>query len=193
LKRPRLAWIMDETQKGAFGHALIEVDPELAGRILDYNARNRNLSWATVNAYIRDMQSGDWLTTGDPIRFDVKGNLIDGQHRLRAIKESGITLPLLVVYGLEEKARYALDIGRKRNPGDMLGLLGHTRVSRLGSAARWLLILKHGKRGHRMTPFEVIHMVEKHENLPISVEAFDKAQPISPSMLAAIHSAGARG
>jgi hypothetical protein len=78
-------------------------------------------------------------------------------------------------------------MGRKRNPGDMLALMGHARVTRLGSAARWLLTVKHGRRGHRMTAFEIIHMVEKHPKLPESVEAFDKAHPLSPSMLAAIH------
>jgi hypothetical protein len=52
--------------------------------------------------------------------------------------------------------------------------------------ARWLLTMKHGRRGHRMTAFEVIHMVEKHPKLTTSVEAFDKAHPLSPSMLAAV-------
>jgi hypothetical protein len=191
LKRSPLTWLLEQTRKGEFGTAVIDVDPELAKRMLAYNAKNRNLSQKTVEAYARDMVSGDWLMTGDPVRFDVKGNLIDGQHRLQAIAETGLTFKLLIVYGLEEKARYALDMGRKRNPGDMLALMGHTRVTRLGSAARWLLTMKHGRRGHRMTAFEIIHMVEKHPKLPASVEAFDKAHPLSPSMLAAVQFSGA--
>jgi hypothetical protein len=39
---------------------------------------NRGVRPSVVAAYARDMLAGKWYISGDPIRFDVKGNLIDG-------------------------------------------------------------------------------------------------------------------
>jgi len=186
-QKSALEWLLRETKKGEFGFKLMTINSDIARQFLGYNKHNRNVSRATVGAYARDMKQGNWLTTGDPIRFDVKGHMIDGQHRLEAIIEAGIELPFLVVYGLDEKARYALDMGRKRNPADMLALKGYTRVTRLSAAARWLHVLKFGKRRHRATHAEIMRIVDKHPKLPESVERFDKSVALSPSMLAAVH------
>jgi len=40
---------------------------------------NRGIRPAVVDAYARDMAAGHWRLNGDPIRFNKKGQLIDGQ------------------------------------------------------------------------------------------------------------------
>jgi hypothetical protein len=179
--------ILAETLTGELNFELLTFTPELAKRALSHNNQNRNKSHHTISAYARDMANGDWVTTGDPIRFDSKGNLIDGQHRLEAVVESGLKIPFLVVYGLDTRARHALDIGRKRSPADVLGLMGYHRTTRLAAAARSVNALRSGQRGQRTTAAEIRHIIENHPELAHSTEQFDKAVGISPSMLAAMH------
>jgi hypothetical protein len=100
----------------------------------------------------------------------------------RACEKAGVAF-----YGSHARARHALDIGRKRSPADILGLLGYHRTTRLASAARYMLALKNGYRGHRTTSAEIRHIVERHPELTRSTEQFDKSVGISPSMLAALH------
>lgn len=72
----------------------IDIEPHLAESWLTKNVKNRNLTDRIAKKYARDMASGKWKTTGDPIRFDVDGNLIDGQHRLQACVLAGGRIPI---------------------------------------------------------------------------------------------------
>lgn len=88
---------------------------------------NRVLNRHTVLAYRRDMIDGRWAFTGDPIRFDVDGCLIDGQHRLTALSlTEGYpkTLEFVVVRGLPPEAQLSMDQGRRRSSGQQLQLTG---------------------------------------------------------------------
>jgi len=87
------------------------------------------------------MRNGHWLFTGDAIRFTTKPELIDGQHRMKALIKANITLPMVCVFGLDPRAKHALDMGRKRSAADALALKGHTQSSRPSGAARQLLYI----------------------------------------------------
>jgi len=105
---------------------------------LDTQANNRNLSPKTVTAYARDMKKGAWRFDGTPIRFNRSGNLIDGQHRLSAIIESGKTQKMVVMWNLANETQDVMDSGRSRNIGDTLKLHGYKNWTALGSSARML-------------------------------------------------------
>src|SRR5437870_5147015 len=77
----------------------MEVGPELATRWLEGNVHNRKLREDVVARYARDMKAGRWLLTHEPIAFNKNGDtLVDGQHRLWAVVESGATVaPVLTV------------------------------------------------------------------------------------------------
>lgn len=74
----------------------------------------RNLSVPTVARYAADMGEGEWLFAGDPIRVDNQGTLIDGQHRLSAIVETGEPQWIMVVSGVDKAVMMAIDSGRRR-------------------------------------------------------------------------------
>lgn len=113
------------------------VTPGMAEAMLGANQQNRNLRHAKVAQYARDMTSGNWKITGEPIKFDWNGRLIDGQHRLHAVVESDVSVPLAIVRGLEPDAQTALDAGAKRSGADALRFKGHTaHASDLASIAR---------------------------------------------------------
>lgn len=91
--------------------------PELAGKIIEernpYNYRN--ISMETVAIFANDMKNGNWKENGECIKFDTNGNLIDGQHRLMAVIQSGIPIEFVVVLDLDTSVADTIDIGRKRS------------------------------------------------------------------------------
>ena len=122
-------------------HAIVMVDAPTAARWLGRNPRNRKLRESVVQRYRTDMESGRWTFAGDPIRFDVDGNLQDGQHRLTALSGlSGVTIPMLVVRGLPADAQGVMDQGARRTPGDQLGLRGIKDANAVAAAIKQYLI-----------------------------------------------------
>lgn len=77
----------------------ILVTPEIAGDWLKKNTFNRSVSMGVVKKYATDMATGKWRLNHQGIAFDNKGTLVDGQHRLLAIIESNVSVPMLVTYG----------------------------------------------------------------------------------------------
>lgn len=80
---------------------ITDVDPELAERWLARNPNNRNLRRAVVDSYARDMSTGNWVLNGETIKLDVAGRLVDGQHRLSAVVAAEVTVPMIVVRGVD--------------------------------------------------------------------------------------------
>lgn len=127
-------------------HAVVAVTPALAEKWLGHNTHNRNVRQTKVEQYARDMATGRWRFNGDPIRFDVNGALLDGQHRLLAVLRSGATVQALAVYNLAPEAQDTMDIGAARKLGDQLYLSGETNASTLGAILRRLVMYDAGIR-----------------------------------------------
>lgn len=101
------------------------------------NEGNRKPRKNVVAGYARDMASGRWAFTADPIRFNGDSKLVDGQHRLMAIIESQTPIKALVVRGLDSESKFCIDTGAKRSLADNLHYLGYTHTTMLASAIRW--------------------------------------------------------
>lgn len=123
---------------------VVEVDPHLAERWLGKCVRNRHLRPNVVGAYASDMLADAWQLTGEAIKFDTDGHLIDGQHRLQAVIRSGATVRMFVVWGLATAAQDVMDSGARREARDMLHLAGHRNASAVSSAARLALAYEDG-------------------------------------------------
>lgn len=103
---------------------VMEVTPEMAASWLQRNSHNRDLSPARVNKYAESIIDGNWKMTYDPIRFDEKGVLLDGQHRLSAVVLAGLPITTLVVTGVESEVFDVLDSGAVRSGADILTIDG---------------------------------------------------------------------
>lgn len=125
---------------------VVMVTPEVAEQMLGKNTHNRPARKAAVSAYASDMKAGDWRWTGDPIRFSADGTLLDGQHRLMAVIESGVTIPLLVLRGLPVEAQEDIDRGVPRRYSDVLALRGETNATILAALVRQVALWKRGSR-----------------------------------------------
>lgn len=134
--------------------SFVNVTPEVAARWLTFNKRNRKIRKADLNRYVRDMHSGRWHLDGSPIRFAADGALLDGQHRLTAIVETGVTLPLLVVRGLAEETQNVMDTGRRRTAADQLDIAKHRNSTCLAAVARLSILVEHDQHDGRV---EVSH------------------------------------
>jgi hypothetical protein len=121
------------------------VTPEMAQHWLDEsNVHNRNASNSTVARYALDMAADKWRLTAEPIKFDVNGNLIDGQHRLMASVRAGVSFTTLVARNVETRAQDVMDTGRRRSIGDQLRLNDYPYSQVAGTAAKILLIWDQG-------------------------------------------------
>jgi len=112
-----------------------EVTPALAREWLGLNRINRSVRRGTVARYAHDMRSGDWQLNGEAIVLN-GGALLDGQHRLLACVESGVTFDSVVVTDAPNEAMRTIDQGVSRNFSDVLKWQGRTDVTKLAAAVR---------------------------------------------------------
>ena len=129
----------------------ITITPKLAQWILEHlpegDPRNRKRSPRKVKQYGRDMSSGNWALTGQPIIFSRTGRLLDGGNRMSAIVQSGKAIRTLAVFGVFDEAFVQLDNGRNRTKKDILDILGVEDSSIKSKAMRWVYLLTEGKCG----------------------------------------------
>lgn len=95
------------------------VSPQQAAEWLQRNTRNRGLRQHRVDQYARDMKAGRWdVALCDPIAFNVSGDVLNGQHRLWAIVEAAVTLPMWVQFNVPNETQLVMDGGIIRRPED---------------------------------------------------------------------------
>lgn len=105
---------------------LAEVGPEAANELLALNSKSqRSLSRLAVERCAVDMVTGDWMFNGASILISNAGELIDGQHRLTAIVESGEPQVLMIVRGVHPEAMSTVDTNRRRTYADVLKIAGY--------------------------------------------------------------------
>lgn len=145
---------------------VVTITPKMASDWIAKNNRNRNIRSSLVNLYARDMSTKNWQFTGEAIKFDLDGNLLDGQHRLLAIVKAGVSIPMLVIRELHHEAQSVMDSGAKRSAGDALGLRGHKNATTVAAIARFALILDgRVERGNAVSHSEIGEWVDANPNV----------------------------
>lgn len=147
----------------------IDVTPAMARAwLVGNNKRNRKLRETTSAAYAQDMRNGDWLLNHQGLAFNTAGELIDGQHRLSAVVESGCTVKMLVSHGWpaattrRAKLMDTVDRGAARSIADMLGLQHGVGTPRYVVIAATALarVCANPKRSRKMTTPMVLGVIE---------------------------------
>lgn len=131
------------------------VTPEMASEWLKRNVKNnRNLRRMKIEGYARDMASGNWMVTGEAVKFDTEGNLVDGQNRLQAVVESDCSVWMLVVRNVSADAMVVLDSGAVRSPADALvisGISDRAEAKDVAAVARVYKSYREGILQHAMS------------------------------------------
>jgi len=118
------------------------VTPELAAEWLRFNTHNRSLSRKRVQRYARLMREKKWRLNGESIKFDSRRAVLDGQDRLEAVVESGMSVRMVVVSGLSFTDMLTVDEGGVRTSTHALQIQGFEHPATLAGAAKLVLRYK---------------------------------------------------
>lgn len=114
------------------------VSPQMADKWLSAGDVNyRRLRETRVERYMGILARNEWELTNDAITWSKNGQLVNGQHRLEAIRRSNRTVPLLVLRGVAARAQDVMDSGLSRSFADRLRAEGYVNVHVLGSAVNF--------------------------------------------------------
>jgi hypothetical protein len=149
------------------------VTPAMAEVLLNQNHDNRNIRPVKLDQLISDMQNGRWAMNGEPLIFAKDGSLNDGQHRLMALVQAKVPLPMLFVFGVERETRTTVDQGATRSPGDYLHMGGVANGAIVAAIARLRISYEKADREvlgatNRITAAEIMERVKNDRTLATS-------------------------
>lgn len=170
-----VGWLKEciHRSRGGIFSELKTVTPALAGVMLSQNPDNRKIRSNKFMQLVSDMREGRWSLNGEPIIFASTGDLNDGQHRLMALIEANVCLPMLFVFGVERETRTTVDQGALRSPGDYLQMGGVHNGAIVAAMTRMLISFERTNRQqlgatNRVTSAEILERVGKDITLATS-------------------------
>ena len=126
---------MEAIMKDEMYAEIVTVTPEIAEEWLKKNGANRNVKTRRVDMFAEQMAKGEWQLNGESIVLSEDGKLLDGQHRLLAVKRSRMSVKMLVVFNAPNTSS-VFDLGAIRSESDALlmegmdkGLSKHANVA----------------------------------------------------------------
>lgn len=144
------------------------ITPEVALQMLatrpDWQRRQRK---NRIEQYAEDMEEGRWGGSTDCIGITETGRLINGQHRLRAVVESGQTVEMWVMRGMSDDAYKTIDKGLPRSVADSLQDMPD--ASKMSTVARAVVAYEKSgeveQRGRvNVSPVEQAEYARAHED-----------------------------
>lgn len=132
------------TSPSGVSYELMLVTPEMAEQWLGKNVGNRRVRKAILNRYSRDIAAGKWRENGSAIVRAKNGNLLDGQHRLHAIVQTGEPAYMLVVQNVDAIAHPTIDDGAKRTMADRLTFRDEVNSNVTGAILRRIMLWEAG-------------------------------------------------
>jgi hypothetical protein len=112
----------------------VRVTPAFAKRLIDLNhENNRKHREKLSDIYARDMVGDKWRTrTGQTLKIDTSGFLVDGLHRAHAVKKSRRAIVFDLCFGVPPEAQAVIDGNAARNDADIIRIAGGADLSRSG-------------------------------------------------------------
>lgn len=136
---------------------IVEVTPFQAQEWLTTNVHNRPIRPNDVARYVRDITSARWMFTGEGIKFDWNGVMLDGQNRCLAIIRADIPVTMPVFYDLDPASQMVMDSGRPRKVSDQMVLSDEKNASGLAAVVRRAVMYEAGyidRRGGYIPSFK---------------------------------------
>lgn len=163
---------------------VVTVTPAIASAYLACNTRNRKVSGRNYAVVHRAIMRGEWKLNGEAIKIARDGTVLDGQHRLHAVVESGVPIQTFVIENLEPETQDTMDTGKSRSITDVLAIRGEHQTAMLAAVLRRIYIYEsHGLRAATMASYPTTN----HEVL-----AFYDANKWVQSYVAPARSVGGR-
>lgn len=140
------------------------ITPDDAKKYLEFNGSNRTLSTSKVKQYARDMANGNWVLNGESVCFFENGVLKDGQHRLKAIIQSGKGQWMVVVRGISKDA-VVHNRGKLRTVSNVLEIAGYPSGRRNNSEVGAINLLRDTDSTNnekRLTDTEIMNFIDEY-------------------------------
>jgi hypothetical protein len=106
----------------------------MAAKLLSNNTRNRSVRRKNVEFFAKEILSGNWKLNAETIKVGRDGTLLDGQHRLYAVVETGMSIQCLLATDLDQDVFDTIDTGARRSAGDTLTVAGEVCGRNLAAA-----------------------------------------------------------
>lgn len=117
----------------------LHIDQSLARYLLTFNTKNRTIKQQALTKLVRTQKAGLYNDQNtDAITFNLLGELVNGQHRLKMVVETGIPIYALVVVGVSDTVMETTDNGTPRSIRDILQIenlssnAGHKNIGYIG-------------------------------------------------------------
>lgn len=117
----------------------VTVTPQEAVQWLDTkNSRNRPVSESTVERYAQEMREGNWRLNGQGLIFGISGQLLNGQHRLKACIRANKPFVTTITWGVADETFDTIDDGNARSLADVFHIKGESNSRLLAAGTRFL-------------------------------------------------------
>jgi len=154
----------------------LKINPDMAAYLLaEHNHKNRKIKDAVLKRIERSLRKGLFVPNGETIIVDVEGEIINGQTRLKACVNTGVSFISLVVWGVPTRAWLTVDQVSTRQAGDMLTQLEFAEPKVTAVAAKWFQAFIEdavgiGRRsgGLEASPDRVVEIAKEHRGLEAS-------------------------
>lgn len=122
---------------------VVLITPQLAQELMEvigHGSNMRKLQPVLVHRYARAMSEGRWALTGDSIKLAADDDsVVDGQHRLAAVMQSGQSVPMLVVRGVDPSDMIYCNVGQTKKLAQVLSKRGVQYAGMVASISKILL------------------------------------------------------
>lgn len=165
---------------------IVDVTPDIAASLLERaNFGNRKPKPVVVKKYAKLMANGDWRFSPETISISKTGRLLNGQHRMMAVVQSGVTCRFLFATGFDDEVFSVLDRGATRTKADALSI-----DKKLAEAASLLVRLDVAGTPGMVTDAEVyraaMDIADVHDDLITFCNTSIKVFSSAPFRLAAV-------
>ena len=124
---------------------LMNITPKIAAYILaNHNNDNRKVVKSQVKKIASSIRKDGWLEDGQPLTFNREGNITEFQHRLLAIIETGVTVRVVVVLGVDVGCFTKCAPAKPRKAEDEIQRKDKTATQSEASTLRQLLKRRQG-------------------------------------------------
>jgi hypothetical protein len=149
---------------------ILQVTPSIAtGWLARPWFRQRRLSDRTIKDYTRAFLDGRWMEpTLDPIAFTSEMELLNGQHRLRAVVKADWTGDMLVAFDVDPATFAFIDTGRRRVAQQFVTTAQASKVTTTARLVLWYYqrhpIPPRGGSALSFDNDELLTYIDTHEN-----------------------------
>src|SRR5215471_14913951 len=167
------------------------ITADVAKIMLKRKNTNRSLKLTQLNRIKRAIELDRWELNGETIIFDQDGRLIEGQHRLQAVVDTGNPILTLIVHGIDRERFKTMGQSSKRTAGDILGIQGIKDSRNIAAALRWVYRYENNMMSNphpNITDDELADTITDHAALIESLPFGRKAHSVAaPGLVTALH------